>query len=176
MVFLSAAQRAKYVVSGYPRRKVTDLGTGAINTYPGLEARFLNHRFDSVTTQRDKGWTDEQRKLVENYLLAHRDFDAPRGIHLEIVDGETKEQLMAAAGHVSTPEKIDGRNRCAAWIRNEHGESEMCPKPAIHGELCAQHAGLLGDEQDEEGEVPAPVEAALPGHAQPGRRFTMKVG
>lgn len=179
MVFLSFANRKKFVVAGHPRRKVMDTTTGVITPYPGLEARFLNNRFDSRSAQREKGWTDEQRKTVENYLLNHRDFDAPHGIHLEVVDGETKEQLIAAAGHVVTPTSVEGGRRCTAWIRNERQESELCPKQATHGDLCAQHAGFIGEEGDEEGEVPvvAPVAEATPGpvpHAR--RRITTKVG
>lgn len=175
MVFLSFANRAKYVIAGHPRRKVWDPTTGTTTPYPGLEARFLNHRFDSVASQRDKGWTDEQRKMVENYLISHRDFDAPHGIHLEVVDGETKEQLIAASGHVTTPQMVDGESRCQAWIRNERQESELCPNKATHGDLCAQHAGLLSDEPDEEGEIPVPAPAA---ETEPARKrtFTMKAG
>ncbi|HET9672660.1 MAG TPA: hypothetical protein VFQ40_07405, partial [Actinomycetota bacterium] len=154
MRFLSFADRTKYVIPGHARRKVLDTNTGMIHAYPGLEARFKNHLFDSELQQRDKGWTDEQRKLVENYLLAHRDYDAPHGIHLEVADGESREEIIARAGHVVTPTSVEGAKRCAAYIRNERGESELCPKPAAIGDMCAQHAAMVSDEPDDEGEIP----------------------
>ncbi len=179
MVFLSAFNRAKYVVTGHPRRKVTDPSTGITTPYPGLEARFLGNRFDSVRSQAEKGWTDEQRKTVENYLLGHRDFDRPGGIFLETVDGETKEQLIRQAGHEVTPSQVAGKKRCVAWIRNERQESELCPKEATHGDLCAAHAGLLSDSPDEEGEPVVVAEDVTDPVSEPERTFKMppvKVG
>jgi hypothetical protein len=178
MVFLSHKNRHKFVVAGHPRRKVTDPTTGITTPYPGLEARFMGHRFDSVRQQAEKGWTDEQRKTVENYLLQNREFDRPGGIFLETVDGESKEQVIAAAGHVVTPNAVGGKKRCVAWIRNERDESELCPKEATHGDLCATHAGLISEVDADEGEpvVEAPAAAV---EEPPRRRVTLppvKVG
>ena len=175
MVFVSFANRAKYVIAGHPRRKVMDPSTGFVIPYPGLEARFMGHRFDSVQQQREKGWTDEQRKTVENYLLQHRDFDSPGGIHLEVVDGESKLDVIRAAGHADiTLAATDEKRRCVAWIRNERNESELCPNEATVGDLCAQHAGMVPVAEDEEGspEIPA-ADVPEPETVVPRRAFAL---
>lgn len=127
MRFLSAANRAKWVVvPAY----TTYNGPTAIPV-PGLKARFFGHVFDSEKSQRELGWTDEEREKVEEYLLSHQDFNKHGGFYLE----------TQAESNVITPL---GPKRCIAFFRNESGESEQCPREPIEGgDYCDEHAAVM---------------------------------
>lgn len=133
MRFLSFPQRAKYVVR--PTRKV--FIDGQPDVQRGLTARFLNHTFDSDKTQAQLGWTDAERKQVEDHLLAHPDFERHGGIYLdEIVEGKQQKVARMPSSLASADQP-----RCVAFIRNEEGEAEQCPRSALEdGDLCEEHA------------------------------------
>jgi hypothetical protein len=128
MRFIARADRAKYVVK--PARKGMDLNTGETTSFPGLRARFFGHVFDSEISQRQLGWTDEERKRVEKHLLAHYDFDKPNGYYLE--DRQHATAPRAAIGNKML--------RCLAFFPNDDGDLEQCPSESLADrEYCAQH-------------------------------------
>jgi hypothetical protein len=130
MRFVSTASRANYVVK--PSWKTIN-ALGQPEVHRGLRAKFLFHTFDTDKAQRELGWTDDERKIVEEYLLGHRDYDHPRGFYLEIVDGEQRP--------VRAPATV-GQRRCIATIRNEQNEAEQCPAllKEDEGDYCEEHA------------------------------------
>lgn len=139
MRFISAATRAKYTVAGHP--KYMEMRGSTPIPHPGLQARFFGHVFDSEKSQRELGWTEDERKEVEDYLLAHRDFNRPGGFYLENV-GEASRPVHIKAG------------RCIAFFINEHGESEQCPnEPAGDTDYCGQHLPEMLEKQEEAAEV-----------------------
>lgn len=143
MRFASKADRITYVVAGHPRRRISNLETGETISHPGLHARFLNHTFDSEREQVNNGWTDGQRVIVENYLLGHPDFDKPGGFFLELVGGESKADILRAAGHpMAEPGPERSAERCLFFYPNkETGEIEQCPKTIVPGtEYCTEHS------------------------------------
>lgn len=139
MRFASTAQRTKYVVK--PKYRTMD-DNGQVQPHPGLTARFLNHTFDSERAQADLGWTDEQRKQVENHLLAHKDFDRPGGIFLDTAAGESKADILRAAGHPMAEQMATKEQpRCLFFFRNDSGEAEQCPHVALaESDYCNQHS------------------------------------
>jgi hypothetical protein len=127
MRFVSAATRAKYVVVP----KYTVMNGPNQTAVPGLTARFFGHVFDSQKSQRELGWTDEEREKVENYLLGHRDFNRHGGFYLE------------NAADLAVPREL-GAKRCIAFFRNEAGESEQCPREPVEGkDYCDEHAAMM---------------------------------
>jgi len=129
MRFLSAATRAKYVVVP----AYTTMNGPVKVPVSGLRARFFGHVFDSEKAQRDLGWTDEERKRVEDYLLGHRDFNRHGGFYLENTD-----VVLQTPGLVK---------RCIAFFRNEDGESEQCPREPTEGsEYCDEHKAMMAAE------------------------------
>lgn len=126
MRFLSAAIRAKYVV----KPKYTVMNGPTPVAVSGLQARFFGHIFDSEKSQRELGWTNEERELVEEHLLNHRDFNRHGGFYLE-TDG-----VQAAPR--------SGVKRCIAFFRNESGESEQCPREPLDGsDYCDEHKAVM---------------------------------
>ena len=139
MRFASTARRIKYVVKAKYRTMGDD---GQVTPHPGLAARFLNHAFDSDKSQTELGWTDEQRKMVENHLLAHKDFDRPGGIFLDTAAGESKADILRAAGHPMAEQMATKEQpRCLFFFRNNEGEAEQCPHIAVaESDYCIQHS------------------------------------
>lgn len=132
MRFVSAAIRAKYVVAGHPKHVVMNGPTPVVQ--PGLSARFFGHVCDTEKMQKELGWTDDERELVEEYLMGHRDFNRPGGFYLEtIADGEQP--------------KVDARaTRCLSFFRNEDGEAEQCPNETVGDtDYCAQHQPVAAE-------------------------------
>jgi hypothetical protein len=130
MRFISVPRRAKYVVRPTTR---TMNALGMPEIHKGLQARFLNHIFDSEKAQTQLGWTDEERKAVERYMMSHRDYGAHNGFYLEEIDEEKgATRVNLPAGPKTT--------RCIAFFRNEDKEIEQCPKEATVGDYCADHA------------------------------------
>lgn len=142
MRFVAVADRAKYVVAGHPRRRGVDPATGVVVPIPGLEARFFGHVFDSEKAQKDLGWTDDERKLVERYLLGHEDLDKHNGFYLEDqAYGKVPGKDRAVPAGVSS-------TRCTEFFQNEDGEYEQCPNESVEGtEFCAQHQMQESDEE-----------------------------
>lgn len=117
---------------------------------PALRAVFDNHRFDSGRVQKALGWTDEDRRLVEQYLMDHPDFGSPRGMSIE---AHTIESLK------DSPVRIPALQvRCAAFYRDaETGESVQCERQPKDGEdFCVEHLAEIRLAQE------APAEEALP--------------
>lgn len=132
MRFISVPRRAKYVVKPTTR---TMNALGMPEVHKGLQARFINHTFDSKLAQGQNAWTDEEREAVERYLLAHRDYERHNGYYLdEVVEGkgEVSKKIDLPMTAVST--------RCIAFFRNEDGEVEQCPREAQVGDFCSTHA------------------------------------
>jgi hypothetical protein len=126
MRFVSVAKRAKYVVAGHPKHVVMNGATPIV--HPGLAARFFGNVCDTEKSQRELGWTNEEREVVEEYLLGHKDFNHPGGYYLEV------------APDVVAPRGAPTATRCLAFFRNEAGESEQCPNtPEGDTDYCAQH-------------------------------------
>lgn len=138
MRFNHTSRRYKYVI--VPRVKTIVNGT-TLATTPGLSARFLNHLCDTEREQRNKGWTNEERKTVEAFLLAHEDYMRPGGFYLEnAADDQAPIPPMEAV-------------RCIAFFRNETNEVEQCPsKPLDGSEFCAEHEPARHDDRREEAE------------------------
>lgn len=116
---------------------------GVTETMPGLRARFFGHVFDSEKSQRDLGWTDEQRKQVEKHLLVHQDFERHGGFYLdETVEGrgnsESSRQAAELRREIGLPAEA-GDVRCIGMFRNEDNEAEQCPKEATVGDYCDEH-------------------------------------
>lgn len=127
MRFVSAATRAKYVVVP----AYTTMNGPTPVPVPGLKARFFGHIFDSEKSQRELGWTDEERIKVEQHLLNHSDFNRHGGFYLE-----TESDVVA-------PRDL-GTRRCIAFFRNEDGESEQCPREPVEGyDYCDEHKALM---------------------------------
>lgn len=127
MRFVSAATRAKYVVVP----AYTTMNGPTPVPVPGLKARFFGHVFDSEKSQRELGWTDADRKKVEEHLLNHKDFNRHGGFYMESV--------------ADVPFHKDvGEKRCIAFFRNEAGESEQCPRTPVEGyDYCDEHKALM---------------------------------
>jgi hypothetical protein len=129
MVFNHFFKDAKYVI----RASYREVVNGMMVPHRGLRAEFTNHRFDSGKAQASLGWSDEERNLVEQYLIEHADFGVPRGMSLE---NHTIENLREAP--VSIPAL---KVRCAAFYRDEEtGESVQCDRsPADSEDFCKEH-------------------------------------
>jgi hypothetical protein len=124
---------------------------GMPEIHKGLQARFVNHLFDSEQAQEQLGWTDEERILVERHLLGHRDLDRYNGFHLDdLVEGK------AAAKLIDMPAAATSM-RCIAFFRNEDGEVEQCPREAQVGDFCRAHAEEKSDSDDEKATEEATV-------------------
>lgn len=127
-----------------------------------LKAKFLGPQriFDSENAQRKFGWSDEERKAVEVYLLSHRDFGkaskhARGGLYL--APGETLPQEYNYLVEKSTPltaPRLDGQKRCA-FISTGPDDVVQCEDPALEGEeLCERH--LLASLPPEGAPLPTP--------------------
>jgi hypothetical protein len=165
MRFVSHARRIKYVVAGHPRRKIANKETGVTDSYPGLEARFLNHVFDSEQSQIAKGWTIEQRKIVESYMLGHPDFDRPGGFYLDVAStGESKADVLRNAGHpMADSPAVGNQERCMFFYPDpDHsGEVAQCPAAALaHSEFCGSHQPEAV--ADDQGPAPSPEPVLVP--------------
>lgn len=139
MRFASAARRTKYVV--VPKRTFSD----DREPEPGLMARFRNNVFDSEKTQRDLGWTDEQRIRVEKHLLGHPDFDKPGGFFLDTATtgGKSKADILREAGHPWAEAYADGSGeRCMFFYADpdKPGEVAQCASGVMPGsDYCESH-------------------------------------
>lgn len=131
MRFVSVAKRAKYVVAGHPKHVTMNGPTPIVQ--PGLTARFFGNVCDTRKSQSEQGWTDDEREIVENYLMGHKDFNHPGGFYLEVAP-----DAVAPRGAMAT--------RCLAFFRNEAGESEQCPNPTLEdSDHCAQHQPVVAE-------------------------------
>jgi hypothetical protein len=110
--------------------------SGKVTPVPGLSAQFRgrDRLFDTEAAQKTLGWTDEERKQVEEYLLGHQDF----GYRLWLAPGQTTpEGLNVNVG--SGPQEV----RCGHFITKD-GEIRQCKNKALVGqEFCGTHKPSL---------------------------------
>lgn len=132
MIFQSKWRNARYIVRATQRVFYPDVGYSKL--VPGLVAEFKGQQrlFDSEKSQRENGWTDDQRILVEDHLLGHRDWK--RGLYL--APGQTVPADRAGALRTKEEEKAV---RCM-FVKAEAGEIIQCQKQAAVGRsFCAEH-------------------------------------
>jgi hypothetical protein len=108
----------------------------------GLHAEFVDGFFDTEVAQEKFDWSDEERDLVERFLMKHADWG-------HALYADPSEKNIKARESTRIPEKpaeIEGQpgvseTVCIAWETDE-GASEMCGKPTVDGEFCAKHLQL----------------------------------
>lgn len=130
-------QPADYMYDGRQQRRLVR----------GLRVEFRAGFFDSVRAQERNGWTDEERDIVEHFLLNHDDFNRHArfgrgGLYLDdaqdpTLPAEVKQQVQTA----------DAQRRCILTIRDEDG-IEQCGNQAAEGsDYCEVHQrALVGQE------------------------------
>lgn len=136
MKFLSGARSrtACYVVEA--QRQIMDMATGRSQTTPPLRAKFKDHKFDSEIAQRELGWSEEQRKRVEEHLIHHPDFGRSDGRGLFYDNSATiSEAELVASG---------ARRRCV--FMQDVGEetlqcAEMVDEPGV--DYCSLHLPIV---------------------------------
>lgn len=129
MRFQSRWDNAVYVVRP---TYVLNIAPGQAEIKRGMKAVFSGRDriFDSESSQVLNGWTDEERKQVEDYLLKHRDF----GAGLYLAPGE----IPPVGVEVAAPELT----RCS-HIATVNGKITQCKDDARLGEdFCAKHSGV----------------------------------
>lgn len=95
----------------------------------GLHAQFVDNRFDTEQAQRTEKWSDEQRKQVEEGLLASEDLN--RTLSLIDPNFEIGPQIM--------PEVLT----CLFDVTVD-GNVESCGRPAISEDgYCQKHAAMI---------------------------------
>ena len=143
MRFMYKQPRLKVVIR--PAVKTHAPGSGQVVLLDrGLRAKFREHVFDSEIAQRQLGWTDEDRILVEQRLLANPRFDTANGFYLE----DIAEQKAAA---LKTKDKEKLKLRCLEFYRDEENQSVQCDNEPLEGsEYCAAHQPVAEDEDDDE--------------------------
>ena len=151
MRFMSKQPRLKIVVR--PTVKTHQPGTGQVTLLDrGLRARFRDHIFDSEVSQRQLGWTDEERQQVETALLANHRYGQANGFYLENI----AEHRAAELDKPKSKEKL----RCLEFYRDETNQSVQCPEEPLPGsEFCEAHQPAVEDETDDE--VMADMAAAV---------------
>ncbi len=142
MKFISKWHNLTYIVRASQRILTPGFG---LQTTPGLRARFRgeNRIFDSELSQKQNGWSDEERNQVDDYILAHPDFG--HGVYLapgEVMP-EEKQSLVRDVAPVVV-------RRCMS-ITTQNGEIVQCSNEAYPGEeFCIDHKpqaiqkGMLG--------------------------------
>ena len=86
MKFISTVGR--YTVGTHPDH-YEQVGQGRLMV-KGLHAQFKNGIFDSVEEQKRLHWSDDQREIVEDWLLGHKDFGTASGDTLRVYDPEAQ--------------------------------------------------------------------------------------
>jgi hypothetical protein len=123
--FYANVHNAVYVV--IPANRVIDPTTLHQTSTRGLRAQFFQHMFDSVAASELHGWTEDERKKVENYLMAHKDL----GVRLYLAD-ERDQKIVENGGEIATA-------RCVVFLPTEDG-STQCEHPALAGSnFCRDH-------------------------------------
>jgi hypothetical protein len=127
--------RKKYVVRA--TQQYTD--GGLVQTRYGLSAKFVRGTWDSLAAQKENGWSDQEREVVERHLMNHGDFG--NGLYLD------PEEARAASGEghgavIPTPPTMPGGlpQVCIATTTGPDGVT-MCGKPIEAGsDYCPDHA------------------------------------
>ena len=131
---LQSRYSLRHTVWVVPPRRVYHPIAGTIEPIPGLAAQFKGAQrlFDSVAEQKEWGWTDEQRELVERKLLqgpGYRSdyYPAP----LSPVPARLKE---------FDPMKEKVRDKLCTAFGYHDGKLVQCQMPATAGrDWCAEH-------------------------------------
>lgn len=145
MKFLSGtrAEKITYVVES--KRPMFDVTSGTRWFTRPLYAEFKQHKFDSEAAQRTYGWTDEERKKVEEHLLNNPDWGRSdgRGIFHDTtatVISSEKDLIEAAKQRGTVPER-----RCL--FMQEVGEDTVQCDQKIPidqpSDYCATHEAIL---------------------------------
>src|SRR6266516_174586 len=112
MKFQSMWRNATYVVRATQRIFYPDAGYSKLN--PGLIAKFQGNQriFDSEKAQRENAWSDEERLMVENHLLGHKDWK--KGLYLAYGETipESQQSVVRVKDEAKTPRCsfIEARN------------------------------------------------------------------
>ena len=110
----------------------------------GLQARFVNHHFDSLEAQRRNGWTDEQRNTVEQKLLSMYGFGtAGSGVYLDEhqpEEGGEQEAVVPAAAEASVAPSAD---RCIYTVPTAEGTEQCSRQARANGDFCNEHYRLM---------------------------------
>lgn len=116
-----------------PTTRIIYPGQGSV-IQPGLKAAFKGRQrlWDSELAQKRNRWTDEQRRIVEDHLLSHKDY----GKGLYLAPGETLPE-----DRVSTvDDDAQAPVRKCSFIKVVNGELDQCPTEAwIGSEFCQEH-------------------------------------
>lgn len=103
---------------------------------PGLRVQFTGPQrtFDSVLEQKRKGWSDETRNEVEDYILSHPKFGS--GIYL--APGQQLPEDKVPVARVVSPSQ---KKFCREISIDEHtGEVVQCSnEPAVGRDFCKEH-------------------------------------
>lgn len=108
---------------------------GFVDLKPGLRAHFSgeNRLFDSVQTQENNDWSDEEREQVEKALLKNKDFG--QGIYLAAGQVLPKEYESL----VKANPKANVTSRCA-FIQFLDGNVDQCSEATVPGGThCEAH-------------------------------------
>jgi hypothetical protein len=126
------------------RPSITLIENGFPRRTPPLRLYFLNGMADTEEHQRRYMWSDEDRELVERFMISHPSFERPQGHFLE--DGQHLPPWYIPAA----PKIPVGADQCIFVIRTPQG-GEVCGKPVALGPYCREHGLLAGWDEEEEG-------------------------
>ena len=130
MLFQSKWNKATYIVRPTIRTVIPGYG---VNTTPGLRAEFngTNRLFDSVKSQENSGWSDEERQRVETHLVKHKDFG--NGIYLAAGEQMPEEYKKVAR---IVKEELPG----CTFVSFKDGVVIQCQEPSmVGGNKCQEH-------------------------------------
>ena len=100
---------------------------------PGISARFHSHMFDTKQAQETLKWTDDQRTLVEDYLLGHENFNTA---WLQLVP-ESEPEMRA--------KEFEEQKICISRTVTDEGVVD-CDQQAVEGQYyCKRHLATLSE-------------------------------
>lgn len=136
MLFQSRWYNASYVIK--PTVTIIYPGQGQ-ETRRGLRAEFRGDQrlFDSESAAEKHGWTEDDRKWVEEYLVRHQDF----GSGLYLAPGERMPDWLAQKVGTTKIDDAAKRNmrRCADIRPGRDGLVHCSEQPAVGSDFCAAH-------------------------------------
>lgn len=130
MQFEHKVDNASYVV--IPRHKTKDPTGRVVSVTPGIRVQFQGHLYDTEAAARMYGWDEDTRVMVEQYLMAHKDFNRPFSM------GEGGLFVRGGLDDLSGIAD-DARDVCQA-VHIDGDLSVQCGKPAVAGTgFCRDH-------------------------------------
>lgn len=129
MRFYSRDSQPRYVIVP---RTYTHFGNGQRELNKGLAVQFHNHILDTLDAQQEEGWTNEERKEVEDHLQNHRDF----GSSIRYLDASPAEAEAALAEEDTGPVEF-----CVWMVQTSEGLS-ACGERSTAGDYCEKHAAM----------------------------------